>query len=103
MVPDIYTRRTLWHLIAGTRGGINRAKILRMLREMPKNINQIAEELQLDYKTVKHHVAVLSQNKLIEPSKENAYGALYFLSPIMEENYQFLEEIWAKIGRRQIK
>jgi predicted transcriptional regulator len=103
MVPDEYAKRILWHFIAGTRGGINRARILKILKDTPKNTNQLAEELHLDYKTVQHHIDVLTQNRLIEPSKQDAYGALYFLSPMMQQNYQAFEEIWVRIGSRQIK
>ena len=42
----------LWSIIAGTRGGINRAKILNIIRETPMNANKIATVLNLDHKTV---------------------------------------------------
>jgi predicted transcriptional regulator len=100
MVPNIYTKRILLYLIAGTKGGINRARILKSLKAEPKNTNRLAQELQLDYKTVQHHIDVLVEHKLIEPSKQDAYGALYFLTPLMEDGYQMFEEIWAKIGSR---
>ena len=98
MPPDIYTKRLLYYLIAGTRGGVNRAKILKTLKDTPKNANQLAQEMKLDYKTVQHHIEVLIKNRLIEPSSADTYGTLYFLSPRMEESYPILEEIWAKIG-----
>ena len=95
-------RRLLWYLLGGTRGGPNRAEILRMLRDRPMNANQLTESLGVDYKTVQHHLRVLEENGLIAPSEKGAYGALFFLTPKMEEALPFLEEIWGKIGRTKI-
>ncbi|MEK6988099.1 MAG: winged helix-turn-helix domain-containing protein, partial [Candidatus Thermoplasmatota archaeon] len=53
--------RRLWYLIAGTRGGINRARILWSLRNRPHNANDLAEFLGLDYKTVRHHLDILRE------------------------------------------
>ncbi|MDP3066542.1 MAG: hypothetical protein Q8N08_07375, partial [Methanobacteriaceae archaeon] len=41
----------LWWLIAGNRGGINRARIINELQSRPYNANQLAKSLGLDYKT----------------------------------------------------
>ncbi len=92
-------KRLLWWLIAGTKGGINRAKIIVALKERPYNANQLAEVLDLDYKTVRHHIDVLLDNKIITTSGEK-YGAMYFLSKNMEENFELFEEIWNKIGKK---
>src|SRR4051812_27923753 len=58
-------KRLLWYLISSTRGGINRAKILDLISSRPSNPNQIGSELILDYKTIVHHLDVLSKNGLI--------------------------------------
>lgn len=97
---DPFLKRTLWQIIAGTRGGANRARILETLKEMPYNANKLAEKLNLDYKTVQHHLKVLVKNGLIATSETGAYGALYFLTPRMENAKNMVDEIWAKIGRR---
>jgi DNA-binding transcriptional ArsR family regulator len=44
----------LWQALAGTRGGPNRARILKALDERPRNANQLAEDLELAYNTVQH-------------------------------------------------
>jgi DNA-binding transcriptional ArsR family regulator len=86
-------------LIAGTRGGPTRAKIIVALRETPKNANQLATLLKMDYKTMRHHLDVLEKNKILT-SVGDRYGATYFLSQIMEDNYSLFEEIVKKIGKK---
>jgi DNA-binding transcriptional ArsR family regulator len=86
-------------LIAGTRGGPTRAKILGSLKEKPQNANQLATLLSMDYKTMRHHLEVLEKNRLIT-SVGDRYGATYFLSQVMEDNYSLFEEIMSKIGKK---
>ena len=86
-------------LIAGTRGGPTRAKIIETLKETPQNANQLATTLKMDYKTMRHHLQVLEKNKIIT-SVGDRYGATYFLSQIMETNYDLFEEIMKKIGKK---
>lgn len=86
-------------LIAGTRGGLTRAKIIIALKENPQNANQLATNLKLDYRTIRHHLEVLKKNKIIVSAGEG-YGKIYFLSPIMEENYALFEEILKKIWKK---
>ena len=90
-------KRVLWYLIGSTKGGVNRAKILEFVNTRPANANQIAPELKLDYKTVMHHLKVLSQNGLIITDNKDSYGATYFLTPLMEKNYPSFKSILAKI------
>ena len=89
----------LWSIIAGTRGGVNRAKILNLIKNNPLNANKIATKLNLDHKTVAHHVKILSKNELIIKAEKN-YGAEYQLTQIMTENQNVLEEIMRKIGTK---
>ena len=86
-------------LIAGTRGGPTRAKIIKALKETPQNANQLATSLKMDYKTMRHHLEVLEKNKIIT-SVGDRYGATYFLTQTMEENYVMFEEIMKKIGKK---
>jgi DNA-binding transcriptional ArsR family regulator len=92
-------KKLLWWLIAGKRGGINRARIIKALADRPYNMHQLSEELNLSYKTVRHHVKILEKNNVIKPVGDT-YGKLYFLSSEMEENYDVFEEIWEKIGKK---
>ncbi|MBZ9570150.1 winged helix-turn-helix domain-containing protein [Methanobrevibacter sp. TMH8] len=91
-------KRLLWYIIAGTRGGVNRAKIINFLNERPYNANQLSKLLNLDYKTITHHLKVLEDNKIII-SGEEKYGNLYFLTEKMENNYKDFLEIWKNIER----
>ena len=92
-------RYLLGWLIAGTRGGVTRAKIIETLKETPQNANQLAKLLGMDYRTIRHHLNVLEKNKIITSAGEG-YGTTYFLSPVMEENYVLFEEIMKKIWKK---
>jgi len=92
-------KRVLWWLIAGTKGGVNRARMINALKGRPYNANQLSAVLELDYKTIRHHLKVLSENNVVT-STGSGYGAMYFLSQTMEENYALFEEIWEKIGNK---
>ena len=90
--------RLLWFLFAGTRGGDNRIKILDLLIKNPLNINKISEELQLDYKTIQHHIHVLEKNNLITKIGDK-YGVLYFISNYMETNIESYYNVKRKLVR----
>ena len=86
-------------LIAGTRGGATRARIIENLKETPQNANQLSNLLGMDYRTIRHHLGVLEKNKIIISAGEG-YGRTYFLSQVMEENYVLFEEILKKIWKK---
>ena len=95
-------KQLLWWLIAGSEGGVNRARIIHRLKEEPCNANQLAEKLNLDYKTVRHHIDVLSKNNMIT-SMGGKYAKMFFVSELLDENYDIFEEIWVKIGKNEVK
>ncbi len=86
-------RQLLWYLIAGTRGGMNRARILEALHERPYNANQLSETLGLDYRRIRHHLELLQENGLVSRPVGDAYASPYFLSSSLEGNYSVFEEI----------
>ncbi|MBI5679496.1 MAG: winged helix-turn-helix transcriptional regulator [Methanobacterium sp.] len=90
-------KRMLWWLIAGTKGGENRARIISTLHKRPYNANQLAKTLEMDYKTVRHHITILKDNNIIVSSGEK-YGNMYFLSTQMEDNYGLFKHIWQEIS-----
>ena len=93
--------RLLWWLIAGTRGGANRARIIIVLHDRPSNANQLAETLNLDYKTIRHHLDVLLKNGAIV-SQGEGYGMVYFLSVEIEENFKDFSDIWERFGKTRL-
>jgi DNA-binding transcriptional ArsR family regulator len=87
----------LWYLLAGTRGGLNRLRIIQALLERPLNANQLAERLGLDYRTVRHHLDLLTKNGVLARPSGDAYGSLYFLSGLMKNHMGTFEQIRAKV------
>lgn len=88
-------RKVLWWLIGGSRGGRNRVRIIRALNDKPMNANQLATSLDLDYKTIRHHLAKLEENDVVT-SMGDEYGNTYFLTDRMEQNIDVLDEIAAQ-------
>jgi predicted transcriptional regulator len=97
-MSDPTARRLLWYLFAGSKGGENRIKIIKLLQDTPLNINRIAEVLDLDYKAVQHHVDVLEKNNLVSHMGEK-YGIMYFVSNYLESNMDTFKEIITKINK----
>ena len=85
-------RRILWWLIGGARGGENRLRIIRALHETPMNANQLSTELDLDYKTTRHHLELLCENDVLTTMGEG-YGMTYFLTEQMEANLDVLDRV----------
>ena len=75
--------KLLCYLIEGTRGGKTRALILRHLAEKSYNAHQLAQTLQLDYKTIRHHLKVLAKYGMIT-TNHDAYSDIYFISKNIE-------------------
>lgn len=98
-VSEIHLKRILWYVLAGTRGGLMRIKIIELIKDRPYNANQIKEALKVDYKTVQHHLRVLVENRILTTSEEKKYGSVYFLSPMIEKNVHIIDEIRIKLGK----
>jgi DNA-binding transcriptional ArsR family regulator len=82
----------LWQVLAGTRGGPNRARLLRAIDERPRNANQLAEALDLDYKTIRHHLDVLDENNVVR-STDMQYGAVWLPSDRTREHWETVAKI----------
>lgn len=88
-------RKVLWWLIGGSRGGRNRVRIIRALDDKPMNANQLANALDLDYKTVRHHLDKLEDNDVVTSMGEE-YGTTYFLTERMEQHLDVLDDVAAR-------
>jgi DNA-binding transcriptional ArsR family regulator len=87
---------TLWYVLTGTRGGRNRIRILQAIDERPRNANQLAEDLELDYKTVRHHLDVLLDNDIVDKSGDD-YGAVYLPTDRVRANWETVEKILERV------
>jgi len=98
MANDPDAKRLLWFVFTGSRGGLNRLKIISKLKEHPFNINQLAKELSLDYKAIQHHIRVLEKNNMISKVGEK-YNVNYFISTFLEVNMGIFEEIEGQLDK----
>ncbi|MEX0764651.1 MAG: winged helix-turn-helix domain-containing protein [Nitrosopumilaceae archaeon] len=98
MAGDPYAKRLLWFVFAGSRGGLNRIRLISAIRKTPLNTNQLAKELGLDYKAIQHHLNVLDKNNLITKVGDK-YGATYFVSTFLEVNIETFDEIVTKLEK----
>jgi len=92
-----YKQLLLW-LIEGSRGGMNRWRIIEAIKKEPLNANQLCNLLGVDYRTIRHHLDVLEKNRLITAVGDH-YGKVYFVSQELEQNFVDFEEIWNKLGK----
>ena len=66
--------------------------MIHELRSRPLNLNQLAEKLGVDYRTIMHHARVLKSNSLVVTQGEK-YGAMYFLSPRLQASLVIFDEV----------
>jgi len=92
--------RLLWWLFAGSAGAKTRALVISAIREEPRNAQQLSEALRLDYTTVRHHLKVMEQNRLVI-TEGSSYGKLYFVSDSMEAHWQSLQSILQRVRSRK--
>lgn len=81
--------KLLCYLIQGTRGGKTRALLLKHLSEKSCNANQLATAMNMDYKTIRHHLNVLIKNGIISKGNDG-YSDLYFISKNIEMNLNMM-------------
>ena len=96
---DKQTRKLLLYLFTSTRGGFTRLRIIMLLLDKPYNTHQLAQQLDLDYKAVQHHMKVLEKNNMVSKIGEK-YGAIFYLSNFLELNINTLNEAIDKLDRK---
>lgn len=87
----------LWYVLTGTRGGENRVRMLQALDARPRNANQLADDLDLDYKTVRHHLDVLVENNIVKSSGDD-YGAIYMPTDQARHHWETIEDIFEEVA-----
>jgi hypothetical protein len=100
MTEDPDLRRLLLFLLGGSRGGENRARIIRRLHEQPSNINQLATYMNLQYKAIQHHIRILMRNSLLVTSGDR-YGLVYSLTPWFGAHFEEFDLACAKLGMQE--
>lgn len=98
MANDPHTRRLLWFVFAGTRGGGTRLKLVQIIIKTPLNTNQLSSEMNLDYKAIQHHIKYLLKNNIIDKMGEK-YNVTYFPSTFLEMNMESFDEIVSKLEK----
>ena len=99
VVNDPYAKKLLWFVFTGSRGGITRLKIVNLLKQQPYNANQLAKEMNLDYKAILHHIQVLEKNNMIMKIGEK-YNVTFFISNFLEANMESYNEISQKLEKK---
>ncbi len=74
--------RMLWWLFVGSRGGEMRLRIVEEILKGPANANQLAERLNVNYRTVRHHLDVLTEAGLVTADGPR-YGQLYYPTDLL--------------------
>ena len=93
---DRETERLVWYILGATRGGPMRMRIMEKLINRPQNMNSLARELDVNYRTVEHHINILIKSEMVVGEGEG-YGKIYFPSAMVEKIY---DEIVAMMKRR---
>lgn len=91
-------KNILWYLLVVSRGGATRASILCALVKKKRNAHQLATTLNLDYKTIQHHLRLLLKHKIVEVQKDKKYGAQYMIGSFIPNIDQELPELLVKLG-----
>ncbi len=84
-----------WSVFAGSKGCINRVRIILELKNTTLNTNQLSERLGLDYKVVERHLEILERNSLVAKAGYR-YGAVYYLCEILYTNMIMFTEVATK-------
>jgi DNA-binding transcriptional ArsR family regulator len=87
-----------WQLLASSRGGGSRVRILRAIDDQPRNPNELATELDLDYTTVQHHLDMLEENNVLRSSGDG-YGAVYLLTEQAQAHREKLEQVLETVDK----
>ena len=90
----------LWYVLASSRGGPTRVRILEALESRPQNPNQLATALELDYTTIRHHLDVLMENNIVQRT-DNDYAAVYLITDQARSHWDIIERILETVSSEE--
>jgi predicted transcriptional regulator len=90
------TKEMFWQLFGKFRGTETRIKIMHVLRDIPRNTNQLSLDVKVDYKCIQHHLKKLEQNNVVTKIG-NGYSTMYYVSSLFESNQELFNEIITKL------
>jgi hypothetical protein len=70
----------IFKLVTKMRGSPTRIRLLNAVSGTPKNKLQLAKELDVDWKTVDNHVAMLTQSRLVEEKQVVGTAKFYMIT-----------------------
>lgn len=82
----------MYWLLSGSKGGPNRIRILKLVKEKPCNLNELSKKAGLNYKTAQHHVELLLENHFLV-AKGSKYGQVLFLSDTLLEKTELFNKL----------
>ena len=85
-------RHLLWWVFVVSRGGKTRRMMVDLLVASPMNANQLASSLSVNYRTISHHLKVLTESRLVE-AQGPRYGQVYFPTPLLISNIAIYHEV----------
>ena len=93
---DPHMNKLFTSVFTGMSGRYTRLRIICSITEIPINTLELSKKLELDYKTIKHNIAVLEKNNLI--IRQGAgYGDMFFPSDLISMNLPTLYKVIRKV------
>lgn len=89
----------MWRIFT-SKGGENRIRIINALLERPYNTNEVAEILNINYRTAQHHLVVLRKANYIDEGR-NAYGTMYSIAEYFKRNKELFDRIKNENGNTE--
>ena len=96
---DPYAKKLFAQIFTGMQGRYTRLKIIKSLIDEPSNVNQLAQKLDYDYKTIQRNIKILEENQLIEKTGSD-YGGMFFVSDLLLKNLSALNQVLEKVDKK---
>ncbi len=89
--------RLLWYVFAGSRGGPTRVRVVQALHAQPRNTNQLAKDLEMDFKSIDYQLRVLAKHTFVV-RREEGYGMPWEVSKNLLAAWDTFVEI-SEVGK----